>query len=83
MNNITLNYIYIVSEINVGEICYIPITESHFNAWLYPWQFPGNQSNIYVKGVFREHKKGAQTIIVGSDDFDRQEFSVNANSINK
>ena len=83
MNNITLNYIYIVSEINVGEICYIPITESHFNAWLYPWQFPGNQSNIYVKGVFREHKKGAQTIIVGSDDFDRQEFSVNANWINK
>ena len=72
-----------MSEITDGDVCYIPITESHFLSWLYPWKFPGLPANTYVKGVFKQRTKGAQTISVACDEFDQSEFSVNAAFINK
>jgi hypothetical protein len=73
---------YLVSEIKAGDICYIPITESHFSSWLHPWKFPVQQTNTYVKGIFREPKKGQQSVLIGADKFDKKEFSVNAAWIN-
>ena len=72
-----------MSEIHDGDVCFIPLTESHFLKYNYPWKLAGEITGHYVKGYFLPRKKGASTFIVRCSDFDLLEFCVNMKWINE
>ena len=68
---------FIVSEINPGDIAYVPIQCSHFQKYVHPDPLPGDLKQMRVKGVFGKATKTGNSIQIRFAEFDNTQISVN------